>query len=347
MAREKVGFETLNERVVEAGRCCSCGACVAACPLGVIELQELRPTLVGECTMCGFCVKSCPRMIDDYGPLYEKVFGAGVKRDPALGVYRQVYALRNADESVRKRAQDGGVVTGLLLHLLETGKIQGAVVSGVDPNNPWHPLPMVATTREEIVAAAKSRYTRSPNLVALREAIKERKLERIAVVGTPCHIQGLTRMRLAPLKKVDRAVVMAIGLFCSETFQFEPLMRRKIEGELGVSLERLRKLDIKGKLLVYPRGQTESLKIPLKEAKQWVEPGCHHCTDFASDFADISVGGAGTPSKWSTVLARTERGQTLIEEMLEASKFLREEVSPEGLDLLHRIAEPKISRRPN
>jgi coenzyme F420 hydrogenase subunit beta len=346
MATEKPGFETLKEKVIDAGRCCECGACVTACPKSIIEMKDSVPTLVGEDTKCGLCTKSCPRMIEDYRPVYAEVFG-DAERDPALGVYLQAYALRNADEKVRKRSQDGGVVTGLLLHLLDTEKIEGAIVSGIDPENPWYPLPMVATTRKEIIAASKSRYTRSANLVALAEAIKERKLKQLAIVGTPCHIQAVQRMRLAPLKRVDRAVVMTIGLFCSETFRFDDLMQQKIVGELGVPLEKLRKLDIKGKLLVYPRGAKESLKIPLKDVAHWVEPSCHYCTDFASDFADISVGGAGTPSKWSTVLTRTERGQNLIEEMLAANRFLRQDITSEALDRLRRIARPKVARQPD
>ncbi len=309
-------------------------------------MEDSIPTLVGEDTKCGFCTKSCPRMIEDYRPIYTEVFG-DAERDPALGVFLQAYALRNADEGVRKRAQDGGAVTGMLLHLLETDQIDGAVVSGVDPDNPWYPMPQVATTSKEIIAASKSRYTRSANLVALAEAIKVRKLKQLAVVGTPCHIQAVQRMRLAPLKRIDRAVVMTIGLFCSETFRFDDLMQSKIVGELGVPLEKLRKLDIKGKLLVYPRGAKESIKVPLKDVAEWVEPSCHYCTDFASDFADISVGGAGTPSKWSTVLARTERGKNLIEVMLAANKFLREEVSSDSLDMLRRIARPKVARQPH
>jgi coenzyme F420 hydrogenase subunit beta len=283
-------------------------------------------------------------MINDYSPLYPLVFGEDAYRDPGLGVFRQAYALRNADESIRKRAQDGGVVTAVLLHLLEKGTIEGAVISGIDPNQPWLPKPIVATTREEIVSATKSRYTRSPNLVALNEALKERKLKQIAVVGTPCHIQAIQRMRLAPLKKIDRSVIITIGLFCSETFKFKELMEDKITGDLGIPLEQLRKLDIKGKLLVYPRGAKESLKIPLSEAQDWIEPGCHGCRDFASDFADISVGGAGTPRKWSSVLVRTEQGHMVIEEMINAGKFLREELSEEGLDQLRKIAAPKVGK---
>ena len=344
LSKEKLGFEHLETNVIDAGKCCSCGGCEAACPIGAVELQELRPTLVKDCTKCEFCWKSCPRMIDDYSPLYPQVFGEDAIRDQKLGVFRQAYALRNADESVRVRAQDGGVVTAVLLHLLEKGTIDGAVISGIDPKKPWLPKPMVATTPEEIISATKSRYTRSPNLVALREALKERKLQQIAVVGTPCHIQAIQRMRLAPLKKIDRSIVMTIGLFCSETFKFKELMEDKIAGELGIPLTNLRKLDIKGKLLVYPKGVKESLKIPLSEAQDWIDPGCHACRDFASDFADISVGGAGTPRKWSSVLARTEKGQAVIDDMISAGKFLQEDLTEEGLNQLRKIAAPKVKK---
>jgi coenzyme F420 hydrogenase subunit beta len=342
MSKEKLGFEHLEANVINSGKCCSCGGCEAACPIGAIELQNLRPTLVKDCTKCEFCWKSCPRMIDDYSPIYPLVYGDGAHRDPALGVYRHAYALRNADESIRKRAQDGGVITAILLYLLEGGAIEGAVISGVDPNEPWRPKPMVATSRKEIVSASKSRYTRSPNLVALKEALKERKLNQLAVVGTPCHIQAIQRMRLAPLKKVDRAVVMTLGLFCSETFKFKELMEDKIVGELGVALKNLRKLDIKGKLLVYPYGTDESLTIPLTETQQWIDPGCHGCKDFASEFADISVGGAGTPGKWSSVLTRSERGQAVIDEMIASGLLLHEELTEDSLDRLRKIAASKI-----
>jgi len=342
LSKEKLGFEHLEANVIDSGKCCSCGGCEAACPIGAIELQNLSPTLVKDCTKCEFCWKSCPRMIADYSTIYPVVYGENVNRDPALGVFRQAYALRNADESIRKRAQDGGVVTAILLHLLETGAIEGAIVSGFHPDEPWKPKPMVAMTRTAIISATKSRYTRSPNLVALKEAMKELKLKQVAVVGTPCHIQAIQRMRLAPLKKVDRTVVMTIGLFCSETFKFKELMEDKIVGELGIPLTNLRKLDIKGKLLVYPRGAEGSLEIPLTEAQGWIDPGCHGCKDFASEFADISVGGAGTPSKWSSVLIRTEQGQAVIEEMITKGLLLQDELADEGLNRLRKIATPKI-----
>ena len=50
--------------------CTGCGACVDACPSGIVSLAHALPSLdfsLGECTFCGECAKSCP----------EPVFGDG------------------------------------------------------------------------------------------------------------------------------------------------------------------------------------------------------------------------------------------------------------------------------
>jgi ferredoxin-type protein NapF len=49
--------------------CTGCGACVGACPTGIIMLVADLPTISfvgGECTFCAACAEACP----------EPVFGA-------------------------------------------------------------------------------------------------------------------------------------------------------------------------------------------------------------------------------------------------------------------------------
>jgi coenzyme F420 hydrogenase subunit beta len=41
----------------------------------------------------------------------------------------------------------------------------------------------------------------------------------------------------------------------------------------------------------------------------FARPACLRCTEFANDFADISVGGLGSPDGYTTVLIRTDTGQ--------------------------------------
>jgi coenzyme F420 hydrogenase subunit beta len=45
----------------------------------------------------------------------------------------------------------------------------------------------------------------------------------------------------------------------------------------------------------------------------FARPACLKCTEFANDFADISVGGLGSLDGYTTVLVRTEIGQKIYQ----------------------------------
>jgi len=80
----------------------------------------------------------------------------------------------------------------------------------------------------EIVKAAGTKYTPSPTLVGLKKAVKEEKLEKVAVVGTPCQIRGLSRLTDGPKKNIryKNSVYLKIGLFCMETFNYDSFIER-------------------------------------------------------------------------------------------------------------------------
>ena len=46
--------------VVDRWRCCYCGACVASCPGGALQLAETRVLVDDTCTDCGLCLTACP-----------------------------------------------------------------------------------------------------------------------------------------------------------------------------------------------------------------------------------------------------------------------------------------------
>ncbi len=47
---------TVNEQ-----ECISCGACVDACPCGVLEMGDVAKVAnPDDCTQCGSCVEACP-----------------------------------------------------------------------------------------------------------------------------------------------------------------------------------------------------------------------------------------------------------------------------------------------
>ena len=96
--------------------------------------------------------------------------------------------------------QDGGVVSALLIALLEAGEIDGALLAKPSEREPWKGVAHLASTPEEVIACAGSFYNQTLALGHLD--LKQYHLApkpRIALVGTPCEIQGLRAMQAAAL----------------------------------------------------------------------------------------------------------------------------------------------------
>ena len=134
---------------------------MAVCPSNSIgvDADSGLPELVKMCTGCSLCWDFCPRG----GLRYEALWPPStppadaaeapvvVKADaadtywkltggpPGDGLGAVVAELRRAGRRPADDAQDGGVVTAMLLALLAGGDIDGALVSkpSDDPDEPW------------------------------------------------------------------------------------------------------------------------------------------------------------------------------------------------------------------
>lgn len=312
---EKMHFQVLSHEVVESDICCGCGTCVAICPFKVLEMGGVRPRLVGECKSCGICHSVCPRFRVDCAEVESFVFGRPRRQDEDFGVYRELLVAKTKDQEITKACQDGGVVTSMLTEGIEAGLLDGVIASGVSPDRPLLPVPFVARTKEELLSCAGSRYFRSANMLALRDAVSM-QLTKLAVVGTPCHVLAARRIQMVPMKKYSERISVTLGLFCMETFRYEET-EAEIERRFGLALRDVAKTNIKGKYFrVYDR-EGEEHRIPLKEMKSVSEAGCAHCGTFAADYADVSVGAAGLTGL-NLVVLRTERGKVLLENAVES-----------------------------
>lgn len=335
--------------VVAYGSCCECGSCVLVCPHNVIEYVDGKPKQTAKASAdfdycgisegigCDVCAQVCPRLGPREFEIAEDFFGSQRGRVLAggFGYYRRIFVARVRDEGLRDACQDGGVVTALLIWALESGLIDGAVVAAADPSQPCAAVPLCATSREEILAAAGSWYTYCPNDLALEEA-ESKGCERIAFVGVPCQITPLRKAELraedfldngrkkpkhierqrASLKGPSARIALSVGLLCSEVFDFQGLMIDHIQGELGIALEDICKFNVKGKVLIYPR-DGEVVEMPLAEAQKFARPECEHCGDFSAEVADISCGGVGAMD-WTVTIVRSERGERMMDAMLAA-----------------------------
>jgi len=304
-------YEDLEAKIIDAGECTVCGACIAACPDFHIKLIEDKPKRLKrtmDCVGCHTCYDACYMLRHD---LIKDIEGRtiGWGKTESIGLYRRVMAARTKDTEIRTACQDGGIVTTLLLYGLDSGIVDGALVVGKDN---WAPVACVAGTRDEIVRVAGTKYGVVPVLKALRAAVVDRGLSKICVVGSPCHIQSIRYLRHKGLPLAS-SVKLTIGLFCRENYEYA-CIAEKVRAK-GVDINRVDKLDVSDKFHIYVGGK--KLSLPITEAKSCVPRHCLVCQDFAAELADIAIGSSGSSEGWSTVMVRTEEGEEIFSGMVE------------------------------
>jgi len=339
-----ISFREILEELALTENCTGCAACVAVCPIGCLEYVEGKPKLVKDCEDCTICTLICPRYRLELPALEDLVFGRQRNLEEEIGIYRRIVITQATDENIVQASQDGGVVTALLTYALEKKKCDGAAVSMVSQDKPFYPVPKLATTPQEVLECAGTRYTYSPNLLAFREGINQNK-KRLAFVGMPCQIQALRKIEGLIFDNVN-PLQLTIGLLCTESFTYEGLMENHIERKLGIDLHDVKKINIKGKVLVTTKsGEVEA--IPLKEAKQYTRKSCITCTDFSAELADISVGGLGL-SDWTFTIIRTKKGEELFLRALKDGVLKTRPVEDEkrAFDLLVRLSKRKRETAP-
>jgi len=341
----KVSFEeSLGKNVVLSGKCIGCATCVMVCPFTCLDYMENKPVVIKECKVCGICPQSCPRYQLPWSALEEFLFGRKSKAEEDFGIYQRLAIARATDKNILRVCQDGGVASALLIYTIKSGIIDGAAVSGISGEKPFCPMPKLATVPKEVLACAGTRYFYSPNSLAFQEGVKQNKRS-IAFVGTPCQIHAIRRIQMIPLKKYGDKLSFTIGLMCTESFSYEGLLEKHINGVLGINPLNIKKMNIKGKLIL-TLNNGENKEIPLPEAKQYATTSCVLCSDFSSELADISVGGLGL-SDWTFTIVRTKKGLEIFEgaEKAGALKIRPVEEEQKAFDLLVRLSKMKRKRR--
>ncbi|MCD4796449.1 MAG: Coenzyme F420 hydrogenase/dehydrogenase, beta subunit C-terminal domain [Candidatus Cloacimonetes bacterium] len=325
-SRKDLSFEDLLDEVIHKDLCNRCGGCVSFCSANSIDALKIGKDGFPEykykdkCLECGICYLICPKT----RTLEEELKSHFDWRYP-LGNFIDVFSARSTDEDVLKVATDGGVVTSILIYLLENKVIDGAIVSKRMGTHGRKPI--IAKTRSDIIDAAGSSFaetqhldelgniysTSFPIIKVIKESASE-SMKKLAIVGTPCQIEAIRKMQLLNIVP-SNLIIFTIGLFCMQCFTIEDLSKKNFAKTHKIDLDDIEKVNIKENLILKMKSNV-SFHIPLDEIEEIARPACLACNDFSNEFADISVGGVGSQDGYTTVMVRTSIGKQVYAEAL-------------------------------
>ncbi len=343
-------YELLMEEVVKPGKCVGCAACVTICPVDVFDYVDEKPveTRASACVDCVLCVEVCPVLRPADNDMQEFIDLQEPSIDEGYGPYAYGLYSRSTDPAILEKCQDGGIVSAIILHQMEKGAIKGAILGDVYPDNRQVGLHKLALTRDEVLNCAASRYTYSPNTLALQEAMQQ-DIGPLAVVGVPCQIDGVrlqqnSSIRFSVSTWYRKNITLTFGLFCSESFTNESI--EKLAEIIGEDASSIENINIKGGVIIRLENK-EVKKVSLKKYREWARPACLYCLDYGGENADIGAGGIGIDG-WTYTLIRTKRGHEAFQAALADGWLETRPLSdePRGEFLMNRLSANKKKNRP-
>jgi len=271
----------------------------------------------------------------------KKIFGVPYSEDE-IGITREIFLARSTDAKVQEKGQDGGVVTALLLLALSQGIIDGAVETRMDEDKVPHGF--IARNRQEVLECAGVSYEPSPVLEVINSLPQENG-EKLAVVGIPCQLDSVAKMKTLPPKNrmnIDN-VKLVLGLFCGWSLAdgFHELLQENYD------LSKVVKFDIPhhpGHTFdMYTKSDKQSIEI--EDLRGYINEACGYCWDMTAEFADISVGSGRAKFKgWNTVIVRSKAGAELMEIAKKKGVVETQPIPAESVENLKRASLNKKKR---
>ena len=351
MIEERLSFHALRKEVIELGICAACYGCVSFCTaneLNVLTIDKGEPVYCDEknCLEDGICFLICPRTPDLEMALKTKF----LFKEP-IGSYVAIRNLRTTNKEIAEVCCDGGAVTGFLEFMMDTRRINGALLSKKE--GIWNNEPMIAMDYGDLLKCAGSSLAQSKSIrdlgdlttySSLFRALKKSHLmdlTKLAVVGTPCQICTIRKMQLLHIVP-SHIVTFTIGLFCFENFLMHENGTKFLASKIGASLDQIEKINIKEDFTVKLKNGTIE-HFDLDDLEPIVRSGCLACTDFSNYSADLSFGGIGSPEGYTTAIVRNQAAQRLINLAIRQG-YLEETDSKNALEMIESMAKRKKSR---
>jgi coenzyme F420 hydrogenase subunit beta len=319
------------KRIMGSALCNRCGTCVALSE-GKIAFRgkekKYRPRILGELSgaEADRILNACAGKSFSFPEYRAHFYPDPARYHPYIGPYEDLFIGHSTDPEVRRNAGSGGILSAVLIYLLDQKMINGAIVTGMSAEKPWLTKAFIATTREEILAAAQSKYI----ITSVNEILTESQHFPgiLAYVGLPGQVQSIRKLQRSGDASVAN-IRYIFGPFYGNTLYFSSV-RSFLRSYGEKDFRQIRRLWFRygewpGNMRVeMNNGKIYELKkfhanylIPFHILKNSLL-----CTDLANEFTDLSVGDAWSPryeergEGYSIIIPRSKTGREIIDKML-------------------------------
>ncbi len=290
------------------------------------KAKALKPTsqrpAKALCSECGLCdtyyvhyVKEACAFINQQIPALEaQTHGRSRDLDSPddvyFGVHQSMMAARKTEPI--EGAQWTGIVSSIAIEMLNCGMVEGVVCVQNTKEDRFGPMPVIARTPADILAARVNKPTLSPNLSVL-EQIEQSGMKRLLVIGVGCQIQalraveknlGLEKLYVLGTPCVDNVTRAGLQTFLDTTSR---------SPDTVVYYEFMQDFKVHFK---HEDGSTETVPffgLKTNQLKDVFAPSCMSCFDYVNSLADLVVGYMGAPFGWQWTVVRNDTGQEMLD----------------------------------
>jgi 3,8-divinyl protochlorophyllide a 8-vinyl-reductase (ferredoxin) len=274
------------------------------------------------CSECGLCdtyfvhyvKKACAFINQQFEALEKQSHGRDRNLDNPdelyFGVHQEMIAARK--QQPIEGAQWTGIVSSIAIEMLNRGMVEGVVCVQNTKEDRFQPMPVIARTPEEVLAARVNKPTLSPNLSVL-EQIEQSGMKRLLVIGVGCQIQALRAVE----KQLGLEKLYVLGTPCVDNVTRAGLQKfldtTSKSPDTVVYYEFMQDFRVHFK---HEDGSTELVPffgLNTKELKDVFAPSCMSCFDYVNSLADLVVGYMGAPFGWQWIMVRNDTGKEMLE----------------------------------
>ena len=233
-----------------------------------------------------------------------------VENEVYFGVHQKMLSARKKQPI--EGAQWTGIVSAIACEMLNQGKVEGVVCVQNTAEDRFQPMPILATTPEEVLAARVNKPTLSPNLSIL-EQIEQSGMKRILAIGVGCQIQALRAVE----KQLGLEKLYVLGTPCVDNVTREGL--QKFLDTTSKSPDTVVYYEFMQDFQVHFKHEDGSIeKVPFfglktNQLKDVFAPSCMTCFDYVNSLADLVVGYMGAPFGWQWLVVRNDVGQEMLD----------------------------------